>query len=267
MSDLIEGYLGKTVEGKKSRVPAKLDYLQSLTGGFLALFMWGHMLLVSSILISKDFMYTITKLLEASFIWDGGNPILVTLVAAFIFVIFITHAGLGMRKLPGNFKQYQVMKAHSVNMNHDDTKLWMTQAFTGFVMFFLGSVHLYIIMTNSADIGPYASADRVWSEWMWPLYILLLLAVEFHGTIGLYRLCVKWGWFDGKNPKETRKTLKKVKWALTVFFMILGLASLFAYMKIGYEHAQAGKVGQKYHPTTAKIMKYDISNKSIGGIA
>jgi len=26
-------------------------------------------------------------------------------------------------------------------------------------------------------------------------------------------------------------------------------------------------VGQKYHPTTAKIMKYDISNKSIGGIA
>ncbi|MGB9801332.1 MAG: succinate dehydrogenase/fumarate reductase cytochrome b subunit, partial [Arcobacter sp.] len=41
MSDLIEGYLGKTVEGKKSRTPAKLDYLQSATGLFLGLFMWG----------------------------------------------------------------------------------------------------------------------------------------------------------------------------------------------------------------------------------
>ena len=37
-----------------------------------------------------------------------------------------------MRKLPGNFKQYQVMKAHAKNMDHDDTKLWFTQAGTGF---------------------------------------------------------------------------------------------------------------------------------------
>ena len=81
MSDLIEGYLGKTVSGKKSRIPAKLDYLQSATGLILGLFMWGHMLLVSSILISKDFMYSITKLLEASFIFEGGNPLIVAIVA------------------------------------------------------------------------------------------------------------------------------------------------------------------------------------------
>lgn len=266
MSDLIEGYLGKTVEGKKSRLPAKLDFVQSFTGGFLALFMWGHMLLVSSILISKDFMYTVTKLLEGSFIFEGGNPLLVSLVAIVIFVIFIVHAALGMRKLPGNFKQFQVIRAHARNMGHDDTKLWFTQAFTGFAMFFLGSVHLYVIMTNSADIGPYESSDRIWSEYMWPLYILLLLAVEFHGTIGLYRLCVKWGWFDGQNPKETRKTLKKVKWALTVFFLVLGFASLAAYMKIGMENAKNGTVGQKYVPT-ASVMEYKITNKSLGGIA
>ena len=260
MSDLIEGYLGKTVDGKKSRLPAKLDYLQSATGLFLALFMWAHMILVSSILVSKDFMYQVTKLLEASFIFEGGNPLLVSIAAAVIFVIFITHAALGMRKLPGNFKQYQVMKAHAKNMGHDDTKMWFIQAFTGFAMFFLGSVHLYIIMTNSADIGPYASSDRVWSEWMWPLYILLLLAVEFHGTIGLYRLCVKWGWFDGNNPRETRKSLKKVKWALTVFFLVLGFATLAAYMKIGMEQAAAGKVGERYTPQ-AQVIQLDTVNK------
>lgn len=151
-------------------------------------------------------------------------------------------------------------------MNHDDTKLWFIQAFTGFAMFFMGSVHLYIITTHSADIGPYESSDRVWSEYMWPLYILLLLAVEFHGTIGLYRLCVKWGWFDGENPKATRKTLKKVKWLLTVFFLVLGFASLAAYMKIGMENAKNGTVGQKYTPT-ASVIEYKITNKSVGGIA
>jgi fumarate reductase subunit C len=101
---------------------------------------------------------------------------------------------------------------------------------------------------------------------MWPLYILLLLAVEFHGTIGLYRLCVKWGWFDGENPKASRKALKKVKWALTVFFLVLGFASLAAYMKIGMENAANGTVGQKYQPT-AQVMEYKITNKSVGGIA
>jgi fumarate reductase subunit C len=179
MSDLIEGYLGKTEEGRKSRLPAKLDFIQSFTGGFLGLFMWAHMLLVSSILVSKDFMYTVTKLLEGSFIFEGGNPLLVSLVAAVIFVIFIVHAALGMRKLPGNFKQLQVIRAHSKSMNHDDTKLWFIQAFTGFAMFFMGSIHLFIIMTHSDQIGPYASSDRVWSEYMWPLYILLLLAFGF----------------------------------------------------------------------------------------
>lgn len=228
--------------------------------------MWAHMLLVSSILISEDFMYKVTKLLEASFIFEGGNPLLVTIAAAVVFVIFIAHAGLGMRKLPGNFKQYQVMKAHAKHMNHDDTKLWFTQAGTGFAMFFLGSVHLYIIMTNSADIGPYASADRIWSEWMWPLYILLLLAVELHGTIGLYRLCVKWGWFDGDNPRENRVKLKKVKWGLTVFFLVLGFASLAAYMKIGIDQVNNNNVGNKYQPT-AKVMEYKMPNKTIGGIA
>ena len=247
MSDLIEGYLGETVERKKSRIPAKLDYLQSATGLILGLFMWGHMLLVSSILISKDFMYSITKLLEASFIFEGGSPVIVALVAIVVFIIFIVHAALGMRKLPGSFKQYQVMKAHANHMNHEDTKLWFTQAFTGFAMFFLASIHLYTIMSQADAIGPYASADRIISGWMWPLYILLLLAVEFHGTIGLYRLSVKWGWFDGKDPKATRVKLKKLKKILTYFFLILGFLTLAAYMKIGIVHKD--NAGERYVPS------------------
>ena len=47
---------------RKSRWPAQLDVMQSLSG--LALSMWGHMFFVSSILISKDAMWTITKMFE-----------------------------------------------------------------------------------------------------------------------------------------------------------------------------------------------------------
>ena len=64
---------------------------------------------------------------------------------------------------------------------------------------------------------------------------MLLFAVELHGGIGLYRLAVKWGWFAGNDPKATRSNLKKLKWALTAFFLVLGLATLAAYVKIGFE--------------------------------
>jgi fumarate reductase subunit C len=36
------------------------------------------------------------------------------------------------------------------------------------------------------------------------------------------------------------------KWALTAFFLVLGLATLAAYMKIGMEHAP--QYGQPYLP-------------------
>ncbi len=256
MNDLIEGFLGKSIEGKKSRMPAKLDYIQSATGLFLALFMWGHMFFVSSILISKDFMYKVTKMFEGSAFIDGGNPALVSVAVAIVLTVFITHAALGMRKFPINYRQYQVYRTHMKMMKHDDTTLWFIQAFTGFAMFFLGSAHLFIMLTQPDTIGPYGSSDRMVSHWMWPVYLLLLLAVEFHGSIGLYRLCVKWGWFEGKDAKETRVKLKKVKWAITVFFLVLGLATLAAYIKIGLDHKE--KVGERYKPA-AMIIKNSTS--------
>jgi len=57
---------------------------------------------------------------------------------------------------------------------------------------------------------------------------------------------VKWGWFEGKDPNASRKRLKLVKWAITVFFLVLGLATLAAYMKIGYEHRD--RAGEPYVP-------------------
>ncbi|WP_294961292.1 fumarate reductase cytochrome b subunit [Sulfurimonas sp.] len=246
MSNLIEGFLGKSVDGKKSRLPAKLDYIQSATGLFLGLFMWGHMFFVSTILISKDFMYSLTKFMEGSMFFEEPKPGLVSLAVAVVFIIFIVHAAMGMRKLPASFRQWQVYRTHMKMMKHDETSMWFIQAVTGFSMFFLGSAHLFLMLTQPGSIGPYGSGDRMLT--LWPFYLMLLFAVELHGSIGLYRLCIKWGWFEGENSKETRKTLKKVKWTITIFFLVLGLTTLLAYLKIGMDHSD--NAGEKYHPTT-----------------
>ncbi len=233
---------------KKSRMPAKLDYIQSATGLVLALFMWGHMMFVSSILLGEEAMYTVTKMFEGEYLFGESYPQIVSITAAVLFIIFIAHAAVAIRKFPGSFKEYRLYRAHMKRMKHGDTNLWFYQVFTGFVMFFLGSVHLYIIMTHPAEIGPYASSDRVVSDWMAPLYLLLLLAVEFHGSIGLYRLSIKWGWFEGDDPKKSRKKLKMYKWFITIFFLTLGLLSLAAYIKIGLAHQD--KAGERYVPAS-----------------
>ena len=233
---------------RKSRTPAKLDYMQSASGLLLALFMWAHMALVSSILLGKDVMYTVSKFLEGEYIFGDSYPILVTATAGFIFIVFIIHALIAIRKFPGSFTQYRKYRAHMKRMKHGDTNLWFYQIVTGFTMFFLGSIHLFIIMTNPGDIGPYASSDRIVSEWLAPLYILLLLAVEFHGTIGLYRLAIKWGWFEGKDAKKSRKRLKIYKWSITAFFLTLGFLSLAAYIKIGLYNIEHDQVGKRYVP-------------------
>lgn len=239
---------------RKSRWPAKLDWMQSATGLFLGLFMWGHMFFVSTILLGKDVMWHVTKFFEGYHILGYSLPWLVSVVVAVVFVLFIAHALLALRKFPINYRQYRAFRDHKATMQHSDTSLWWWQVVTGFAMFFLGSVHLYIMLTRPDLIGPYESADRMWTGNFWPLYLVLLFAVEMHGGIGLYRLAVKWGWFDGGDPARTRSRLKTLKWALTVFFLVLGLATLAAYVKIGIEHAP--HAGQPYTPAGIELPKH-----------
>ena len=235
----------------KSRWPARLDWTQSASGLLVALFMWGHMLFVSSILISKDAMWTITKMFEGYFVFGRPFPVIVSGVVAAVTALIVLHAALAVRKFPTSWQQFKLFRGHMKMMRHEDTTLWFWQVFTGFALFFLATVHLYVMLTRPHLIGPFESADRVWSDRYWPLYILLLLAVEFHGGIGLYRLAVKWQWFAGADPNATRKRLKTLKWALTAFFLVLGFTTLAAYIKIGIEHAP--NYGQPYVPVAQGV--------------
>ena len=234
---------------KKSRLPARLDFLQSGTGLILGLFMWVHMLLVASIILGKGMFNWVAKTMELAFLSDTGHgyPIAVFFAVAVIFTLFITHAMLGMRKFPISWKQHRIMRDQMVMMKHQDTNFWYIQAITGFIMFFAGSVHLYIMLTHPGSIDPYLSADRVVSDNMWFVYLILLICVELHGTIGLYRLCMKWGWLqpkDFKDARETRKKLKQLKNRLTIFFLSVGILALLVFVVIGIGHRD--QVGQRY---------------------
>jgi len=231
---------------RKSHWPARLVLLQSASGLLLVLFMWGHMFFVSSILISRDAMWTVTKFFEGYFLLGRSFPGIVSVVVGCVIALFVAHAFLAMRKFPINYRQLTTYRGHMQVMKHEDTTLWFWQAFTGFAMFFLASPHLYLMLTRPDRIGPFESADRVWSDHLWPLYLLLLLAVELHGGIGLYRLMVKWGWLGSGDPNAMRRRLKTIKWSITVFFLALGLATLAAYIKIGIEHRD--HYGERYVP-------------------
>lgn len=225
----------------------RLDLAQSLSGLILGLFMWCHMLFVATILFSEDTFWTVARAFEGYFILGRPQPWLVSLAVGGIFGLFVLHAFLALRKFPGNAKQYRTFWDLARHLRHPDTALWLTQVLTGFALFFLGSAHLYTMLANPSLIGPYESADRVWSGHFWPLYLVLLFVVEIHGGIGLYRLAVKWGGLPGADPGRTRRRLIRLRQGLTVFFLALGLASLAAFVRIGMEHAP--RAGEPYTPS------------------
>ena len=87
--NIVESLLGKTTQKKKSRIPAKLDFLQSATGLILAIFILFHLIFEASILFGKDSMYAITKMFEGEFLIEGGSPIFISILASIIFAIQI----------------------------------------------------------------------------------------------------------------------------------------------------------------------------------
>jgi len=245
-SEVIAG-VGLADRPRKSRWPARMDFAQSATGLLLGLFMWGHMFFVATILISNDLMWKVTRMFEGYYFFDRAFPQIVSGIVTIIFVLFMTHAFLALRKFPANYRQYRVFVGHKNLLRHHDTSLWWLQVVTGFLLFFLGPPHLYQMLMHPDGIGPFGSGDRVWSHLWWPLYLVLLFCVELHGGVGLYRLVVKWGWLEGPDPNRTRARLARLKWGLTGFFIVLGLLTLAAYMKIGYDHRD--RVGERYVPT------------------
>ena len=222
--------------------PARLDFLQSVSGLALALFMLLHAFFVASILLGADAMWAVARFFEGTFLFGRPVPWLVSLLAAGVFALFVLHAWLALRKFPTDWRQHAAYWRHMREMRHGDSTLWFVQVITGFGMFFLVPVHLYEMLMHPELIGPYESADRLWSGRVWPLSLAMLFLVQVHLGAGLYRLAVKWlGLGNGQ-----RRALRRFATAFVLFFLTLGLFSTAAYIRLGMAHAP--NAGEPYVP-------------------
>jgi fumarate reductase subunit C len=242
-----ESVISHNSVSRPDRWPARLDLLQGISGAVLVLFMWVHMFLVSSILLGEDAMFVVARMLEGEYLFGRPYPLLVSAVAVAVLGVFLTHALVAVWKMPGSYREYRAFWNHARRFRHWDSTLWLLQVVTGLVLMFTVTIHLYEMIMHPADIGPYASADRVVSGGMWLLDLIMIFAVEVHAGIGVYRLIMKWDLFGATRTASRRKLTRRVVTAIVAFYLVLGSLTFAAYVKIGLEHRDA--VGERYLPT------------------
>lgn len=215
------------------------------SGLVLAMFMWGHMVLVGSILTGERGFDWLAGMLEVYYI---AQPTVVV-----ILVLFLVHAALASRKIPAQLAERRRMielgkdlahagrdrpvtaSAISPLHAHVESRLWIWQVRTGMVVLVLGSFHLILLGLDvltplfgaRPGIEALTSIARV-KAGLWLPYSILLLCVEFHASVGLYRLAIKWG----VGQMLSRKTLHGIERVLFWFFLGLGVVVLLVLAEI-----------------------------------
>ena len=202
------------------------ELISGASGAVLAIFMWGHMLLVGSILLGNRGFDWMALQLEHYYI---AQP---TVLA--IFAIFIVHAVFTSRKIPAKLRERQQVIALSKDLHrswepHIDSLLWIWQVRTGMVILVLGSFHIILLGVDvftplygdHAGIESETTLARV-AAGLWLPYAVLLLCVEFHASVGLYRLAIKWG----AGQTLSRRTLSHIERFLFWLILVFGTVTL-----------------------------------------
>ncbi len=202
-----------------SLTDAALDWLQMLTGASLILFMWCHMLLVSSVVISPSVMNAIAGFFEATYMAQVGGPL--------IFLTFLVHFALAARKIPFRAEGQGTIWAHARMMKHRDTWLWVVQAVTAMIILILGAIHMWVVL-NDLPITAAKSAARMQHFWWFIFYMILLPSVELHVSVGFYRIAVKWGFVKS----DQRKGFKRFETTLFSIFMVIGVITLIRFITL-----------------------------------
>ena len=190
--------------------------------------MWGHVVLVGSILTGERGFDWLASALEDYYI---AQPTVVV-----IFALFLVHAVFASRKIPARLKERRAFLDMSRKLKesgklgfdpHNESMLWIWQLRTGMVILVLGSFHLVLLgldvltplFGNGPGIESATTLARVQAG-LWLPYAILLVCVEFHASVGLYRLAVKWG-FGARLSRTTLQALERI-----IFWLVLGLGAV-----------------------------------------
>lgn len=203
--------------GKSGKWDGALDWLQMLSGVSLILFMWCHMLLVSSVVISPNLMNSIAHFFEATGMAQVGGPL--------IFLVFLTHFVLAARKIPFRADGQKTIWQHAKMMHHGDTWMWVVQVISAMIILVMGSIHMWVVLTD-LPITAAKSAARIQGGFWAVFYLFLLPLAELHVGIGFYRIAVKWGFVKDKE----RSKFKRGENILTMMFIGIGLITLVRFL-------------------------------------
>jgi len=207
----------RTIAGRSARWDGLFDFMQMASGAGLILFMWCHMILVSSVLIGPGVMNAIAEFFEATGMAQVGGPL--------IFLVFLVHFFLAARKVPFRFEAQKTIWSHARMMRHGDTWMWVIQAVSAMIILLMGAIHMWVVLTD-LPITAAKSAARIQSGFWFVFYLILLPLVELHVGIGFYRIAVKWGFIKD----DSRSMFKKKENILTVGFITIGLLTLLRFM-------------------------------------
>ena len=231
---MIESVKTAAERTREARRQLLFEAASGASGVALALFMWGHMVLVGSILTGEKGFDWLASMLEDYYI---AQP---TVLA--ILLLFFVHAVFASRKIPAQLaeRRRMIKLGHGLRKAkgfepHVESILWIWQVRTGMVILALGSFHLILMGIDvltplfgaGAGIESATSIARV-SAGLWLPYGILLVAVEFHAGVGLYRLAVKWG----AGAFLARRTLRILEHILLWFFLVLGVVVLLVLAQV-----------------------------------
>lgn len=207
--------LSQRILTKNPRADAVLDLVELASGIALVGFLWSHMIFVSTILLGRDTFNGLSEFFDTYLLSYIGIPV----VAAIGLIHFVV-AG---RRIPTRYREQKIIWRHAKLLRHTDTWTWVFQAVTGMAILVLAAVHVWAVVTGW-PIRAHTSAERIQAFWWF--YLVLLALGEYHASVGLYRIFVKWGWFP-------RKPIGYVLKIITLIIVTLGLAAMWGFLKLG----------------------------------
>jgi len=206
------------------------------TGFALTVFIWFHVFDVGSLLFGPQGFDRLAEFLEGLYI---AQPIVV-IVAALFFV----HAVLAARKIPARNRERRRFNRLARELSradrrwkagegterpHEDSRLWVWQIRTGMLILVLGSFHIGMMVIDTFTslwgerhgMEAATTMERVAAGLSW-FYLLLLVLLAVHASVGIYRLAIKWG----VGAKRERTALKRFVRILGVAFLVAGVIVL-----------------------------------------
>lgn len=209
--------LQKTLIRTNPKADLYVDLAEATTGIILVGFLWTHLLFVSTIILGQNVFNLLAEGLDKYYLSYVGIP--------FVVLAFVVHIFMAGRRAPLRLRDLRITWRHAKMIGHGDTWVWVGQVITALLIGMLGSIHMWIIITQW-PIDAIKSAMRVDSLYLW-FYVFLLLVGEYHAGFGLYRIFVKWG------IVKNRHTAGYVLKAITVVIVLLGLGALYTFKQLG----------------------------------